>query len=68
MELSGSNIKKILIFSQKKASLIFREMELSYILRNGNPEKIPYISRNGTFIYFRRNFQSPQKSKYIIFL
>ena len=29
MELSSSNIKKILIFSQKKAFLIFWKMELS---------------------------------------
>ena len=31
MEISSSNNKKFLIFSE-----------------NGNPEKIPYISRNGT--------------------
>ena len=31
MELSCSNIKKILIFSLKKAFLIFSEMELSDI-------------------------------------
>ena len=31
MELSGSRTKKFLILSQKKAFLIFREMELSYI-------------------------------------
>ena len=29
-------------------------MELSYILGNGNPEKIPYISGNGTFLYFEK--------------
>ena len=29
MELSSSNIKKVLIFSQKKAFLIFRKIELS---------------------------------------
>ena len=40
MQLSSSNIKKFLIFSQKKAFLIIREMELSYISGNGNPEKI----------------------------
>ena len=51
MELSNSNIKKFLIFFQKKAFLIFREMEtlkkfpiflevrLSYISGNGNPKK-----------------------------
>ena len=46
MELSSSNIKKILIFSQKKV--------FSYISGKGNPEKIPYISGNGTFSYFRK--------------
>ena len=44
MELSDPKIKKFLIFSQKKAFLIFRETEA--------PTKIPYISRNGTFLYF----------------
>ena len=36
MEFFGSNIKKILIFSQKEAFLLF-------------PKKNPYISGNGTF-------------------
>ena len=52
MELSGSNIKKFFLFSQKKAFLIFRETEttkklfifqeteLSYISGNGNPKKL----------------------------
>ena len=31
MKLSSSNIKKSLIFSLKKAFLIFQETELSYI-------------------------------------
>ena len=44
MELSGSNIKQFLIFS--------------YISGNGNPEKLLYISGNGTFLYFKKNFQS----------
>ena len=44
MEHSCSKIKKFLIFSQKKGFLIFREMEIFYILGNGNPEIIPYIS------------------------
>ena len=47
VELSSSNIKKFLIFSQKKAFLIFREMELSYKLGNGNPGKNHYISEKG---------------------
>ena len=54
MELSISNIKKFLIFSQKKAFLIFREIELPNILENGNPEKSSYISESGTFLIFRK--------------
>ena len=54
MELSGSNTKKFFIFSQKKALLIFREIELFNILGNRNPEKVPYISGNGIFLYFRK--------------
>ena len=56
MELSGSNIKKFLVFSQKKVFLIFREtdiskkflvfqeMKVSYISGNGNPKK-PYFRK-----------------------
>ena len=40
MELSGSNIKKFLIFSQKKIFITFQETELFYISENGNQEKI----------------------------
>ena len=55
MKLSSSNIKKFLIFSQKKTFLTFRkteapkkffilqERELSYISGNGNPKKTSYI-------------------------
>ena len=46
MELSDPNIKKFLKFSQKKTFLIFRETE--------TPKKIPYISGNGTFLYFAK--------------
>ena len=46
MELFGPNIKKFLIFSQKKAFLIFQETE--------TPKKNPYILGNGTFLYFRK--------------
>ena len=45
MELSGPKIKKILIFSQKEAFLIFREMEY--------PLKI--------FLYFRRELSEFEK-------
>ena len=48
MEFSDSNIKKFLIFYQKKAFLIFQETELSYI--SGGTSKAPktkisYISK-----------------------
>ena len=35
MELSCSNLKKILIFSQKKAFLIFLKESFFYISKNG---------------------------------
>ena len=67
MELSGSSMKKIFVFSQKKSSLIFQETKtpkkflifslkkgFSYISGNGNSEKIPYVSGNETFLYFRK--------------
>ena len=64
MELSSSDIKKFLIFSQKKHFLIFREIEIFYISGKGNPPKILYISRNGTFLYVRkRNFPSSKNNK-----
>ena len=44
MELSGTNIKKFLIFSYisdiSKKILIFQEKELSYISGNENPRKL----------------------------
>ena len=52
MELSSPNIKKFLIFSQKKAFLMFqerdtpkkfflsKETEVSYISGKGNPKKL----------------------------
>ena len=62
MELSGSGIKNFLIFLQKKVIFIFWET-------NGNSEKIPCISGNGTFLYFRKllifqevTFQARKKS------
>ena len=36
MELSGFNIKKFLMFSQKKSFLTYQKTELSYISGNGN--------------------------------
>ena len=44
MELSGSNIKKFLIFPKES---------LSYLSGNRNPKKILYVTGNETFFYFR---------------
>ena len=61
MEPSGSNIKKFLVFSQKKPFLIFRETEtpkkflifkereLSYIL--GNFLYFNIVTRNGKIVW-----------------
>ena len=57
MELSNSNIKKFLIFSQKKA-FIFWETE--------TPKKLPYISGNGNpkkLLTFQEVTFRPQKKK-----
>ena len=40
-------LKKFLYFPKRKLFLNFRK-------------KIPYVSERGTFLYFRRNFQSPK--------
>ena len=54
MELSGPKMKKVLIFSLKKAFLIFQEMEFFKKFPSSKIEKthhknIFYISRNGIF-------------------
>ena len=66
MDFSSLNIKKFLIFSQKKAFLIFREMKPSYILGNElplpsppPPEKktMPIFQETETlknFLYFKK--------------
>ena len=51
MELSGINIKIFLIFSKKKAFLIFWEMKLSYIFGNEPPSLPPPPKKK---IYFRK--------------
>ena len=65
MELSGTNITKFLIFSEKKAFFIFletespkkllllQETELSYISGNGNRKK-PLIFQGVTYFIFQR--------------
>ena len=86
MKPSDSNIKKFLIFPQEEAFPIFQEMEipkkllifqerkLSYILENGNSEKILYLSGNRNprkLISPETNFQSSKKrpilKKFLIF-
>ena len=52
MEISGSNIKKFLIFSQKKAFLIFWEMETLKKFLIFQEMGFSYISGNGIFLYF----------------
>ena len=59
MELSSSNIRKFLKFSQKKAFLIFREMDFFYILGNGNPEKISIYSQKKAFLTFQEMNPTP---------
>ena len=44
MELSGSNIKKCLIFSQKKACFIFREVEIPKKILIFHVTQLSYIS------------------------
>ena len=46
MELSGSNIKKFIIFSQKKTILIIWEME--------TPKKFVIFQEAELFLYFRK--------------
>ena len=55
MELSSSNIKKFLIFSQKKTFLIFRETE--------TPKKSFYF-RKWNFLLFQET-GTPEKTSYI---
>ena len=63
MELSSSNIKKILIFSQKKVFLIFPKMEPCTFQPKLEKKKNPpgeksYISGNG----------NPEKNSYISYI
>ena len=77
MECSGPNIKKFLSFSQKKAFLIFQEMELSYISGNGNPknllifEEVTFLAwkmKKKKVLYFRKwNFPAPSLKNFLYF-
>ena len=55
MELSSSNIKKVLIFFQKKAILIFPEVEPCTFQPKLKKQKNPHEI---SFLYFRK--QKPQ--------
>ena len=55
MELSDPKIKK--------TSYIFSKESFSYISEEGNPEKIPYISGNGTFLYSGKQKFSGSKNE-----
>ena len=68
MELSSFDIKKKIIFSQKKAFLIFQEMELP----SSNIKKKNYVfSKESFFLYFLKKhfsyflFQKLFKNPYI---
>ena len=78
MELSSSNIKKLLIFSQIKTFLIFRETEipkkflifqetkLSYTSGNGNPKKL-LIFQEVTFQAWKiKNFLHFEKWDFLV--
>ena len=52
MDLSSSMIKRILVFSRKKAFLIFRETETRKKLFVLQEKRLSYIS--GNFLYFRK--------------
>ena len=44
-----STLRKFLIFREMEISYIFLKERFSYILGNGNPEEVTYISGKGTF-------------------
>ena len=52
MEFSNSNVEKFLIFSQKKAFLIFQEMK--------TPKKFLIFSQKKAFLIFRET-ETPKK-------
>ena len=65
MELSGSIIKKFLIFSQNNYFLIFQLTELSYISGNGNPKKL-FMFQEVTFQVKKIKTMNPEKIYYIL--
>ena len=65
MELSGSCIKKFVIFSQKKSFLIFQKTELNDISGNKNPKNTFYIFSKERCSYILGN-SNPEK-KFLIY-
>ena len=66
MELSGLNIKKFVIFSQKKSFLIFRELETtknSLYFRKRNFLIFQETETLKNLLYFRREFSSQKNKK-----
>ena len=51
-------LKKFLVFSQKNAFLIFREMELS------NPKNKKFQERSSLFLYFNRKLVKFEKQNF----
>ena len=58
MKLPSSNIRKFLVFPQKKVFLVFKETgnpeNFPLYCRKQKPEKILYTSGNKTFLYFMK--------------
>ena len=66
MELSSSNTKKFLTFSQKKTFFIFRAMETPKKFLVFQETKLSYISGNGNskkLLIFHINFPSSKNKK-----
>ena len=80
MELLSSSIKKTYIVSKESFSYIsgngnpeknflhFIKRKLFLYFRKRKPrKKIPYISGNGTFLYFRNKLARSENKKFLIF-
>ena len=66
MELSSPKIKKFVIFSQKKAFLIFPEMEsCSKKKKKIHPEKTCYIFSKENLCYISENGNHEKNSLYL---
>ena len=73
MELSSSKIATYLIFPEMElSSLEFKQFQdktfQAQEIKKICSEKIPYILRNGTFLYFTRKFAKLKKQTFLIFI